>query len=302
MTSAYRPHDAFVAPARARPELWRLIAGIVVIAAVLFGLSSALRAVLFALAPDTLYAELEMAEGAGTTPASALILLSSFAFMALGAVAAAHHLHGRGARSLIGPSLPAATRDFVRVVGALALLHVAVAVLPPWGGPEGGRIPEPNLAPGLWIALLPLTLGALLIQTGAEEMLFRGYLQQQLAARFRAPLVWMGVPSVLFAMGHYVPADFGENALFVALWTGAFAVAMADVTARAGNLGPAIAMHFMNNLFPIAFAAMEGTLSGLALYTVPAAGAAPDMLRSALPAEALMLLCSWLVTRLALRR
>jgi hypothetical protein len=301
MHAAYAPHDAFVAPARARPEIWRLIAGLVVAAAVLFGLSSALRGVLYALAPDTLYAELAMEGGTGTTPASALILLGSFAFMALGAIAAAHHLHGRSAKSLIGPSLGAAARDFFRVLGALALLYIAVALLPPWGAP-GGMEPEPNLAPGLWLALLPLTLAVLVIQTGAEEILFRGYLQQQLAARFASPLIWIGVPSALFAFGHYVPADFGGNAAIVALWSAAFAVALADVTARAGNLGPAVAMHFMNNIFPVAFTAMEGALSGLALYTVPAATEDPAMLRSAMPVEAGMLLCSWLAARLALRR
>ena len=301
MTVAYAPHDAYVAPARARPEIWRLIAGLVVVVAVLFGLQSALRAVLYALAPETLYAELTMGEGTGTTPASALILLGSFAFMALGAVAAAHHLHGRSAASLIGPSVARAVRDFFRVVGALALLYAAVAVLPPWAGP-GGAEPEPNLAPGVWAALLPLTLAALVIQTGAEELLFRGYLQQQLAARFASPLVWMGVPAALFAAGHYVPADFGDNAALVALWTGLFALALADVTARAGNLGPAVAMHFMNNVFPIAFTAMEGALSELALYTVPGAGEDPGMLRAAMPVEMGMLVCSWLAARVALRR
>ncbi|MFP4237701.1 CPBP family intramembrane glutamic endopeptidase [Rhodosalinus sp.] len=301
MSAAYAPHDAFVAPARARPEVWRLVAGLVVVGAVLFGLSSAMRAVLYALAPDTLYAELSMDGGTGTTPASALVLLGSFAFMALGAIAAAHHLHGRSALSLIGPSLSRAVRDFFRVLGALSALYIALALLPPWSGP-GGTEPQPNLAPGLWAMLLPLTLAALVIQTGAEEILFRGYLQQQLAARFASPLVWLGVPSALFAFGHYVPASFGGDAWLVAVWSGVFGLAMADVTARAGNLGPAIAMHFMNNVFPVAFTAMEGMLSGLALYTLPSPSADPDLLRMAMPVEAGMLLCSWLAARLAIRR
>ena len=36
-----------------------------------------------------------------------------------------------------------------------------------------------------WAAWLPLVLPALLVQTAAEEIAFRGYLMQGLAARFR---------------------------------------------------------------------------------------------------------------------
>ncbi|MFP4274887.1 MAG: hypothetical protein ACLFRU_07650, partial [Paracoccaceae bacterium] len=108
----YAAHQSFVAPARRRAELWRLLAGLGVVLVVLFGLNWALRAALFAISPQGLYAEVVLAETPGGTPISALVLLYAFAFMALGTVAAAHHLHRRSAVSLIGPSLRAGLRDF----------------------------------------------------------------------------------------------------------------------------------------------------------------------------------------------
>lgn len=297
----YARHAAFVAPARARPEAWRVLAGLLLAVVVLFGLNWALRAILFAVSPDGLYADLAFEDGAGTTPGSALLILYSFVFMGVGAAAAAHHLHDRSFRSLLGPSLREAARDFFRVLRALVLLYLAVMLLPPWGAP-GTPMPEPNLAPGLWLMLLPFTLTALLVQTGAEEVLFRGYLQQQLAARYRSPLVWIGLPSALFALGHYVPGQFVGNAVLVALWTGAFALALADLTARAGNLGPAIAMHFFNNVFAVAVTAVEGNLSGLALFVYPFDAADTAAIRQALPVDLAIMACSWLAARLAIRR
>ena len=59
----------------------------------------------------------------------------------------------------------------------------------------------------------------------------------------------MCVPAALFAFGHYLPAEAGNNAIFVAAWAGLFGLLMADVTARAGNLGPAVPDGLLPNLF-----------------------------------------------------
>ncbi|WP_242509437.1 CPBP family intramembrane glutamic endopeptidase [Rhodovulum imhoffii] len=86
----------------------------------------------------------------------------------------------------------------------------------------------------MWLRVLPLALPAIPIQTGSEKLFFRSCLQQQLTARVRAPLIWLPVPSALFAIGHYVPEDAGENAPAMVLWAGAFGLAAADLAARTG--------------------------------------------------------------------
>jgi membrane protease YdiL (CAAX protease family) len=149
--------------------------------------------------------------------------------------------------------------------------------------------------------LLPLSLTGLLIQVSAEELVFRGYLQQQLAARFATPLIWAGVPALLFGLAHHDTA-MGGNVWLVVIWAGLFGLLMADLTARAGTLGPAIAVHFVNNFLGLLVIAPAETLSGLALYTYTFSLADTAMVRQLLPVDFALMLVSWLAARLALRR
>jgi membrane protease YdiL (CAAX protease family) len=155
---------------------------------------------------------------------------------------------------------------------------------------------------GTWILLLAPSLIFVLIQTSAEEIVFRGYVQQQLAARFSSPLVWMVLPAVLFALGHYLPDTAGDNALMIAAWAGMFGILMADLTARAGTLGPAIAVHFWNNVSAILIVSLPDDLSGLALYLTPFGMNDTEALRAWLPVDFAMMIVLWLAARLAIRR
>jgi len=132
-------------------------------------------------------------------------------------------------------------------------------------------------------------------------VLFRGYLQQQLAARWNAPLIWMAVPSVLFGLAHY-DADAGSNAWLVVLWAIMFGLMMADLTARAGSLGPAIALHFVNNLMAMLLIGLPESLSGLALYHYPMGMDNEAAIRALLPLDVMFVVVSWLGARLAIRR
>ncbi|MGR3802730.1 CPBP family intramembrane glutamic endopeptidase [Marinibacterium profundimaris] len=290
-------HAGFVAPARDRAELWRLPLGLLVVAATGLALNAVLAGALSAVSPDFWRGEIATARAPGQTPASLLVLLTTFAFFALGTGLAVVMVHRRPAPTLLGP-LRAAVSQFGAVLAMLLLVALAIAVLPPW---RSGLEPEPNLPFGTWAALLPLSLTALLIQVGAEEVLFRGYLQQQLAARFDSPWIWIGVPSLLFAAGHYVPSEAGENALLIAVWAAVFGVLMADLTARAGTLGPAIAVHMANNVVAILLISVTDGMSGLALY-VSAGAADPELVRAWLPVDFATMVVSWLAARLALRR
>ena len=101
---------------------------------------------------------------------------------------------------------------------------------------------------------------------------------------------------------HYDPLTYGPNAWPLVLWSVGFGLAAADLTARAGNLGPAIALHLANNVSALMITSTQGYWDGLALYVVPFGPEDVDMVRALLPVEALMILCCWLVARIAIRR
>ena len=99
----------------------------------------------------------------------------------------------------------------------------------------------------------------------AEELLFRGYLTQALAARFRSPLAWALVPSLAFGALHWDGAAYGADAWLAVAAATAVGLALADVTARTGNLSAAIGLHFANNVAALLVVAMPGPTAALAL-------------------------------------
>ena len=291
---AYDWHEGLGAPARPRAQLWRLAVGLVVVAIVALLLNGLFTMVLLGLTSPGWVMGLTV----GDTPAQLLTLLASFALTAIAVAVALRLMHQRSLGSLIGPRA-LASRQFWALFWRLGALFAGMALLPT-GGFDAPL--QPNLALGMWLMLLPLSLGALLIQIGTEEILFRGYLQQTLAARFNSPLIWIGVPSVLFGLGHYDPGTAGGNAAMIAIWAMIFGLVAADLTARAGTLGPALALHLFNNMVAMLFVGMPGTLSGLALYVLPFDMTQTDLVRDWLWVDLASLGVCWLLGRLALRR
>lgn len=293
----YRPHEAFAALAGERDEVWRTAAGLAV--AFVAGLALyqlTLGVVAGLIGPARMQTVMDEVTFHGDTPRAVLITLYTFGFFAVGLAMALQALHDRGLASVIGP-LPRAVADFLRVAGAVAGLYALLLVVLP-GDPAPVR--NAALPFGLWLLLLPLSLGAVLVQAGTEEMVFRGYLQQQLAARFRAWPVWVLVPAAVFALAHWSPAAAGPNASFYVVWAFAFGVLAADLTGRTGNLGAAVAFHAVNNLFAVLGLSLTGAGSGLALYHLPLPVDAPEI-AALMPAELGTLLVAWLAARVALR-
>ena len=295
----YPAHSAFIAGATARCELWRTMLGLVLLSGTYLFLFVVFAAALWALIapPGTLSLMEAVAQGV-PRPELTLVLLLSFLCLVLATAGTCIVLHGRSLMSLLGPKqlfLPQAAAAFI----ALIVLVVAVFLLPPWG------YDEPllrHLDFGVWLALLPLSLLAVLLQVSAEEIVFRGYLQQQLAARFGSPWVWLVLPSALFGYLHYTPEEAGSNAVIIAIHAGVFGVLMADLTARAGSLGPAIAAHFVNNAFAIVIIALPDLLGGLALYHLPFDLQDEARVAAWLPVDFALMVVSWLAIRVALKR
>ncbi|QIE46635.1 CPBP family intramembrane metalloprotease [Pseudohalocynthiibacter aestuariivivens] len=292
----YEPHLHLIAPARGSHEIWRLLVGIVLIAALFLVMTMVYGSLCDLWLPDTAWGHDGRGLQDASTPWGTLANLYIFVLLIIATWATLLLLHTRQLRSLFGP--PAlALGQFRHVLIALILLTALIFALP---APDA-LTPERHLEWSVWLAfLLPALIGVTL-QVSAEEILFRGYLQSQLAARFSHPALWMGLPTALFAALHYAPSQTGDNAWIVVLWAGLFGLAAADLTARSGTLGPAIALHLINNVSALLLVAPAGVFDGLALYSYPFGMDDTDIIRTWLPVDLMLLLCSWLAARLALR-
>jgi len=283
----------FSAPARNSAEIWRTLAGVVGISvlymAFVFGALSAVAKMM----SEFEFARLVAGMVGASTPVGLSLTLGTFIPMLMAVVLVAKLLHGRDLSTLIGRG---ALRDFVKVSAPLLLLVFLMMPLSLLNPDVGAATPFAVL-----LRWLPVALPLLLIQVTAEEVVFRGYLLQQLGARSARPLVWMALPSALFGVLHYAPGDFGANAIWPALWAFVFGCLAADLTARTGNLGAALAMHFATNFSSIFLVGLYGNLDGLALYTLVINNRDLASLAPYLATDFAAMLVSWLLARLMLR-
>ncbi|HEY0275717.1 MAG TPA: CPBP family intramembrane glutamic endopeptidase [Paenirhodobacter sp.] len=290
---SWRPLQDFCAPARPHAEIWRTLVGLGLITVLYW---SALAGVLHLfrwVQGEGAYLRLVVALSQAATPGGLVLMLSSFAPLALAVVLVTRTLTDRPVATLFGPG---AGRDAVRT--ALPLIGLGVALLPL-------ALLDPNTGKSTSISTLlswmPLALPLLAVQITAEELVFRGYLLQQMGARWRSPLLWMVLPSVLFGLLHFDPASYGPMAFWPVLWATAFGCLASDLTARTGNLGAALGFHFANNLSAIFLLGLYGELDGLSLYTVVIDPRNPAALAPYMVTDAASMLVSWLALRLILR-
>lgn len=293
----YRPDHQMIRDAARRPALWRLVLGVAtavpVLAlwvALLIRLRASLRGAGFVdTAADTLALGAE-------TPQAAILTLLAVAGLGLGTLVAARLWQGRGPRSLIGPGPRTLRHAAIAAATALSFLVLLAAATLPASDPL-----TLNMPPATWLAWLPLGLAALILQTGGEELLFRGYLQSQLAARFRSRLIPILVPSILFGIAHYVPGFPPTAALAYVLIATLFGILAADLTQRTGSIGAAWGFHLANNALAVLIVAPAGSISGLALWQTSTAFG-PEALTSPLATlEVLVLLATWFLIRRVLR-
>ena len=267
----------------------------------------------FMVAPFVVIAFLPtaMASGymTGDTPIAVIGQLVSFGLFIAVLNQFGQKLHQRGVGSMIGP-LGDTVRDFKKAALAVGIILVVETILPPWIIMAELETTRPILP---WLMWMPITIAALVIQTGAEELYFRGYLQQQLACMSDKRWVWMGLPSLLFGVGHYMNGYGVADGVLYAIWATCLGLACADLTARTGNIGAATGLHLSNNLVAFTLIGVEGWPSnGLALfiyrYTDPSLQdyslsvlLQPWAIIEVLVA-ALMVFVMWLAARIAIRQ
>ena len=292
---SYDPYEALIAPARAKASLLRLILGLVITALLYMLLLSLSWQVLLSVMGEAWFEQTLQVPGP-SSPSQMFVMLGSFGFLTAAVSFTVWSLHHHSPLLLIG-DFARARAQFLRTMIRLFALATVVAVIT-----SNSSTVVQNLPLSQWLGLLPLSLAFLLIQVSAEELVFRGYLQSQLAALGLHRIVWIVIPSAIFGLLHYDPAVMGAAAPWMVLSTTLFGVIAADLTARSGTLGPAIAFHFVWNFYSIIFCGFSDYLGGLALFSYDFSITDEERLISLVPYDAAFLLLAYLTMRIALRR
>lgn len=286
--------------ARRRPQIWRLP----VLLAVGFIASALLPTVIYiavGLISRDLMAIAPSRDGGlaiGASQGGLFILLAGFALLILATVFCARWLHKRRISDLTGPSGEMRAQFVVTFKWVLGLT-VAVFLLP-WE--SGDMMIEPKSGFTVWLAWLPLALLGLMVQVSAEELFFRGYLQSQLIATLRVRWLGILIASVLFGLGHVNATSTGWASAFPVIWATLFGIFAGDLTIRSGTIGPAVALHLVNNAMAMLLIPQDGMLSGFGLYVrmVPQDQLLADPVVMA--AEIGFIFLTWLAARIAIRR
>lgn len=282
--------ESYIDAARGRPGGWRILVGLLIIGVfwvagtvLVMGLwvgAQMAQGMDMQAALGTLNA---LAEGGGSPPIMAVMLLT-FSGVWIGVLIVQKALHGVRFRSIFAPDLRVHWRDFAKGI----LLSLAFTIP---GALVALMISDPvrtEMDLGYWLVwLVPLT-ALIFVQATAEELIFRGYLLQQLASISRSPVLWAGVPSVLFGLMHFspgLPEGGGYYYVLVTLLTG---LTLALLVWRAGNLWTAAGLHLATNTVGLTVIGAEGVLTGSQLWLLPESDMAA-LFRIDLVTSALML-------------
>lgn len=294
---SYAPYTPMIEAARHRPALWRLVAGAVTAILLTFlWAGAAILAVALVEGEGLASAMRLMFGGAADVPSRSILYLVLVGGLAFATLAAAALWQGRSRQSLIGRG-PRVLRHFAIAAGITLLVASVLFLARSLAQGETGVVR--NLDLSTWLFWLPFALVALVMQTGAEELFFRGYLQSQLAARFRSPILWLVLPALLFGFAHFAPGLPGGNAWLYVGFAALFGLLAGDLTARTGSLGAAWGWHFGNNALAVLVVATEGSVTGLGFWRTNESLLEPITLSPFMLFDVLILLGVWYAIRRA---
>lgn len=196
-------------------------------------------------------------------PVGVLFQLATFAGIWPATWAALRLLHAQPFGTLFSPERRIRWRDFgggLLLAAAFSALTIAVALV------AVGMPARTELSAGAWLAALAPLAVLVFLQASGEELIFRGYLLQQLAARFRTPVIWAAVPAILFGFAHYSGGtQLGIGWHYVVV-TALFGITAAALVWRTGSLAAAMGLHTGMNLLAIGGMGVEGVLEGTQLF------------------------------------
>jgi membrane protease YdiL (CAAX protease family) len=255
------PFHQWVDEARPREQLWRTLLGAVIVVAVWFAWSMAVLMIAGSSRMISGSAVGSLMNGGrvgfgyiGIYSLLGVVMVTFFGLW-LGVWAAARWVHKRKPAGVISLTGRISRREFA-IGSAIAGVYVALSAgattllgnAPSWSGADLGAWAIGTLC------LLPL----IFVQSAGEELFFRGYLTQQLAARFNHPLVWGLVPSAAFGLAHLGNAGGDPQlTIYYVVATGLIGLILAATVWRTGGLAAAMGFHTVNNLTGFTVAGYE---------------------------------------------
>ena len=297
---SYAPYIPMIEAARPKSALWRVVLGTVTAIVLTFAwIGLTVAAVALAQGSGLRAAMMLMFGGPADTPARTVLYLVLVGGLAFATLAAAALWHGRTRASLMGRG-PRVLRDFAIAAAITLVIASLLSLSQVFVEGEGGLVRNLDLA--TWLFWLPFALLALAMQTGAEELFFRGYLQSQMAARFRSPILWLGLPAILFGFAHFAPVLPGGNAWLYVGFAALFGLLAGDLTARTGSIGAAWGWHLANNTLAVLVIATEGSVTGLGFWRTTDSLLEPIELSPFMIFDVLILLAVWYAIRRATAR
>lgn len=280
------PFQQWVDAAKPKAQLWRtLVGGLLILViwtawTVVFGLIAVGGGL---LKPELLRAATTGQTGFLTFTDVALtmgVMLVTFWGLWLGAWIVLKLLHRRGLSSVMAHDGRLRLGQF-GIGMAVAVAYLCAGLI---YNVVMGSAPAPSgVAIGEWlVAFVPLVV-LVLIQSAGEEVVFRGYLPQQLAARWRNPFVWGFLPSLAFGFAHVLNGGaLDAFALYYVAAATMLGLVMMAMVWRTGSLAAAMGFHFANNIGALLIIGIAGVGPPVSLFvwlpTEAMAGASADLL------------------------
>ena len=249
--------ERFFAPASISPQIGKVIRVMIGIELIFWGT--------FFVTSPLFYGTTGDAPFPPDTPLGTTLTFASFGIILVLFHALAVWVHQRGIESMLGP-LGACWRDFKASLTWVGGLAVAISLASLIGtDPDQLEFrPIPT-----WIFFVFVGGFFVIVQSATEEIIYRGYLTQQLAQYRPQRWFWVWIPSLIFGISHYFNGYGPADGLVNVVWATCLGLACVNLIERSGNIGAAIGLHAANNLYATLFIGIEGwPNSGLSLMLV----------------------------------
>ncbi len=264
--------EHYAAPAGKRTGMWRIPVGILMILA--FWLASTVAVMICVVLahlvisgsdlPGALAGLQALTEGGD--PVAILIMLTTFSGVWIGAWLAVRTLHGQSFRTLLAPEGRFRAGEFMgglMLAAVFSALSITAAVLF-----VGAPVPA-GQSIGTWLLFAIPAVALIFVQATAEELIFRGYLLQQMVVRSTRFVVWAGLPSLLFGAIHYDSSLPDHGGLYYIAVTFVMGLTLAVLVARTGALWAAAGLHVGINAIALCGVGADGILSGTQFFLFP---------------------------------